>query len=173
MAVANTKSTAITNADATQPRVYTQSWIEKGQPIVAVGTVEVAAADDNDSVYRFVRIPSSARVHKVEVLSDAITGGTDYNLGLYNPATRLSGVVLTVASVARDNFFADALDLSGGNTVPVEVTFDQIDLADIQKRVWEILGLTADPMVEYDIAMKAVTVGTGAGTISVRVTYVV
>ena len=62
MAIANTKSTAITNADETQPRAYTQSWIERGDAKFAVAEVEVAAADDNNSVYRFVRISSGARI---------------------------------------------------------------------------------------------------------------
>lgn len=166
MAVVNTKSTAITNADEAQPRVQTQSWIERGSPVIAVGTVEVAAADDDTSVYRLVRIPSGARIHKVELMSDAITGATDYNLGLYKPAYTGGGIVVD------DNLIADALDFSSGNTVPVEVTFDQIDIDDIEKRVWELLALSADPHTEYDIALTSVTNGTGAGTISIRVTYV-
>lgn len=165
MATANTKSSTITLADESQPRVFGPSHIERGQPVIAVGTVEVAAADDNNSVYRFVRIPSGARVHKVELVSDAITGGTDYNFGLYKPAS-LGGAVVS------ESFFADALDLSIGNTVPVEITFDQIDIANIEKRVWDLLSLTADPHTEYDICAKGITVGTGAGTISLRVTYV-
>lgn len=166
MAVANTKSTAIANADATQPRVQTQSWIERGSPIIAVGTVEVAVADDDNSVYRFARIPSGARVHKIELMSDAIAGATDYNLGLYKPAYTGGGAVVD------DNLFADALDFSSGNTIPVEVTFDQVDIANIEKRVWELLGLTADPHTEYDLALTGIVAGTGAGTISMRVTYI-
>ncbi|MDP3939765.1 MAG: hypothetical protein Q8R92_16735 [Deltaproteobacteria bacterium] len=166
MSIVNTKSTAITNADETQPRAYTQSWIERGDAKIAVGKVEVAAADDDTSVYRLVRISSGARVHKIELLSDAIAGGTDYNLGLYKPAYTGQGAVVD------DNLFGDALDFSSGNTVPVEVTFDQTDIADIEKRVWELLGLAADPHTEYDICLTAVTAGTGAGTIAMRVEFV-
>ena len=165
MAVANTKSTAISNADESQPRVQSQSWIERGQLIVAVGTLEVAAADDNNSVYRLARVPSGARIHRIELLTDAITGGTDYNLGLYK--TAING-----GAVVDDNLFGDALDLSSGNTVPVEVTFDQLDKADIEKRVWTLLGLSADPHTEYDLALIGITAGTGAGTISLRLEYV-
>lgn len=166
MAVANTKASAISLADESQPRVYSQSWVERGQPIVSVGTVEIAAADDNNSVYRFVRIPSGARVHKIEIMCDAITGGTDFNLGVYRTATNGGAVV-------DDNLFADALDLSAQVTVPVEITFDQVDIINIEKRVWELLALTADPHTEYDICLTGITVGTGAGTVSLRVTTVV
>src|SRR3990167_1747900 len=166
MAVVNTKSPAISRADERQPRVDTPSHIQAGSPVIAVGTVEISSADDDTSVYRFVRIPSGARVNKIEALTDAITGGTDYNLGLYKPADVGGGAVVD------DNLFADALDLSSGNTIPVEVTFDQQDIADIEKRVWELLGLSADPHTEYDVALTAVTAGTGAGTVSLRMTYV-
>jgi hypothetical protein len=165
MGTANTKSSAITLADESQPRVYAQSVVERGQPIVNVGTVEVAAADDNDSIYRLVRLPSGARVNKIELATDAIAGGTDYNLGLYKTAANGGAAV-------SESLFGDALDLSIGNTVPVEVTFDQVDLADIQKKLWELLALASDPHTEYDLALKGVTVGTGAGTISLRVEYV-
>jgi hypothetical protein len=110
-------------------------------------------------------------VNKIELMSDAITGGTDYNLGLYKTAGNGGGVV-SVASVDKDNLFADALDLSGGNTIPVDVTFDQIGIESIEDRVWELLGLSADPHTEYDLCLTGITVGTAAGTISLRVEYV-
>ena len=168
MATANTKSTGITNADATQPRIVGQDWIQGATPKVAVGTVEVAAADDNGSVYRFVRVPSGARIHRVEVVSDAITAGTDFDVGLYNPANVLAGVVVDA------DFFVASIDLSAGNTVPVGVTHGNvIGVELIESRLWELLGLTADPFKEYDVCMTGDTVGTGAGTISVRVEWVV
>lgn len=166
MSIVNTKSVSITNADEIQPRVDTPSWIQAGSPVVSVGTVEIAAADDDGSVYRLVRVPSGARIHKIEFVSDAITGGTDFNLGVYKPAAVGSGVVVS------ESLFGDALDFSSGNTIPVETTFDQVDLANIEKRLWELLGLSSDPHTEYDIALTATTVGTGAGTVSIRVTYV-
>lgn len=167
MAVANTKSTAITNADATQPRVQTQSWIQKAEVFATVATVEVAAADDDASVYRMVRVPSSARIHSIEIVSDAITGGTAYDVGVYKVAGDAAGAVVDA------DLFADGLDLSAGNTVPVDITFAARDIADIEKRLWELLGLSADPHKEYDICLTADTVGTGAGTISLRVEYVI
>jgi hypothetical protein len=41
----------------------------------------------------------------------------------------------------------------------------------IEKRLWERLGLSVDPQVDYDLALTGDTVGTGAGTISLRVRF--
>lgn len=166
MGVANTKSTAVTNADTSQPHTQSPSYIEKGAVLVSVGTVEVAAADDNGSVYRLARVPSSARVHRIDIVSDAIAAGTVYDVGVYKTAQNAGGVVVDA------DLFAANLDLSAGNTVPVDITFAARDIADIEKRVWELLGLSADPHIEYDICLTGDTVGTGAGTISLRVEFV-
>ena len=82
MAVANTKSTVVTNGDATQPRVISPSYLSGGGLKISAGMVEVAAADDNDSVYRMVRVPSSAVLYRIEVLNDAITAGTAFPAAL-------------------------------------------------------------------------------------------
>lgn len=167
MATVNTKSTAITNADATQPRIQSQDWIQKAGVFATVATVEVAAADDNNSVYRMVRVPSGARIHSIAIVSDAITAGTSYDVGVYKTAGDGAGAVVDA------DLFAAALDLSFGNTAPVDITYAARDIADIEKRLWELLGLTSDPHKDYDICLTAGTVGTGAGTISLRVEYVV
>lgn len=167
MATANTKSTGISNADATQPCIEGKPWIQGAPVKTAIGTVEVAAADDNASVYRFVRVPSGARIQRVELMSDAITGGTSYSAGLYKPASAGG------AAVDAD-FFAAGLDLSAGNTEPVDVTFNNVmGIENIEKRLWDLLGLTADPFIEYDICLTGDTVGTAAGTLSLRVEWVI
>jgi hypothetical protein len=163
MAVANTKSTAITNADAS-PRVPNSSYLEAGVLRVAVGTVEVAAADDDGSVYRFCRIPSGARVQRIQILNDALTGATVYDVGLYKTAA-------DGGAAADADVFATNVDISAGNAVPLDVTFEALDIIKIEKRAWEILNLTSDPFLEYDVCMTGDTVGSGAGTISMRVEY--
>ena len=164
MATANTKSTLITNADATPPTL-TSPRISGAHLREAVGTVEVAAADDNNSVYRFVRVRSNARISSVEHASDAITAGTDYNIGVWDTAAN-GGVVVS------ENLFADAIDMSSAHAFTdgtYETTATNIAVA--YQPLWELLGLTADPHRDYDIAAKGVTVGTGAGTIALRVRW--
>lgn len=166
MAAANTKSTGITNGDARNPRVIGQNFIQGAQLDCAVGTAEVAAADDDNSVYRMVRVSSSVRMHSVKVMSDAIAGGTAYDVGLYKTAENGG------AAVDAD-FFVAGLNLSSGNTVPVEVTFgNALGIEMIENRLWEALGLTQDPFTEYDICFTGTTVGTGAGTLSLKAEWV-
>lgn len=165
MAVANTKSTAITNADAT-PVVITNRNIIKGPVFCACATVEVAAADDDGSVYRMVRLPSNARVISMTRFNDAITAGTVYDLGVYQTAANGGAVV------DADVFATDA-DLSSASVVGVEMRYEVADINGIEKRLWEVLGLTSDPQREYDIAFTGDTVGTAAGTISLEVLWTV
>jgi len=46
---------------------------------------EVAAADDDASVFRIGRIPANAIPIYGELYADALTSGTDWDLGLYKP----------------------------------------------------------------------------------------
>jgi len=164
MTVANTRSTAISNRDAL-PRVPSPAHLVRGSLFEGVGTVQVAAADDNGSVYRLARLRSSDRVSQLTLFSDAITGATAFDLGVYRTADDGGAAV-------DDDLFATALDLSAaqaGTEVLYEAGAARID--QIEKRLWERLGLSADPQVDYDLALTGDTVGTGAGTISLRVRF--
>lgn len=166
MAVANTKSTAITNADATQPRVINPSYLAGGGLKISSGMVEVASADDNGSVYRMIRLPSNAVVYRIEVLNDAITAGTGYDIGIYK--TAIDG-----GAAVNDDLFATTIDMSMARALPLDAMFEVLDIDQVEKRLWEHAGLAADPMIEYDICFTADTVGTAAGTLAMRVVWTV
>ena len=157
MAVVNTKSTAIANADAT-PRVPTPSWLENKMLRSSIATVEVAAGDDDGSTFRMARIKTGERVHQLLIANDAITGGTDYVVGLYQTAVNGGAVV-------DADIFSTTVDLSSLSSA-LDVTF--VDIANAEKRIWELLGQTEDPFTEYDVVLTANTVGTAAGTIVLR-----
>lgn len=166
MGVVDTQSTAITNANATQPRVINPSYLAGGSLRMSIGYVEVAAADSDASTYRFVRLPSNAVIFRLEILNDAIAGGTSYDAGLYKTAA--AGGAAVDADV-----FATAIDMSVARTLPQDAMFEVLDIANVEKRLWELAGLTADPMCEYDVVLTANTVGSAAGTIAVRVVWTV
>lgn len=168
MAVVNTKSSAITNADATPPTLNA-AGLTRGQIYVGLGTVEVAASDDDGSTFRMVRVPSNAIILSLVRYNDAITSGTVYDLGLYDIAANGGAVVPTTGQEA----FGSDIDLSSASTVGVEQRFEAANIDGIQKRVWEILGLSSDPNKDYDIVFTGSTVGSGAGTISLRVEYTI
>lgn len=163
MAVVNTKSNAITNADAT-PLVKSARTLTRAPLFAATATVEVAAADSDGSVFRMVRLPSNAVVYKIDVLNDAITSGTDYDFGLYKTAADGGAVVDADA-------FASAVDLSSARVAPLDITHEALNIDKVEKRLFEVATLTTDPNILYDLCFTANTVGSAAGTISVVVYY--
>lgn len=162
MAVANTKSTIVTNADATPP-VPTDARICNGHVLQQAGYVEVLAADDDNSVYRFHRLPSNARIASVKVMNDVITGGTDFNIGIFQTAENGGAAV-------DDNLIADALDLSSARNFPTEI-YTAVAEENREKQLWELLGLSSDPKRMYDLAAIGITVGSAAGTIFCEVQF--
>lgn len=126
------------------------------QVICACSVASVAAADDNNSIYRMLsNVPGEwIPVHFV-VKNDAITGGSDYNLGLFKP---------NYGAVIDDNCFADALDMSSAS-----VTKDglgNVAITDWGKKIYEHAGHTVTTKIAaYDIGFTGITNGSGAGTI--------
>ena len=165
MAIEHLKSGAITNADAT-PVVFNNARVTRLPAHVATGTVEVSASASATSTYRLCRVPSNAVVNAVIVDCDAQGGSGALDIGLY--ATARDG-----GAVVDADLFASALAvataLSSSNVTHESGVYD---IADIGKPLWEVLGLTADPMVDYDVAATITTaVGTGVATFSLRVEY--
>jgi hypothetical protein len=126
-------------------------------------TEEIATVDDNGSVYRFFTIPSNAKIKYIRVYNDAITSGTDYDIGLYD---------VNAGAVIDKDLFADGLDLSTAVDARFALTAPNID--EIHKSIWEYaaLSLTEDPQKSYDVALTANTVGSAAGTVTIEMELV-
>lgn len=168
MAVVNTKSTQVSNGDASPP-VLNPTYAGGGGVLRRLaGTVEVAAADDDTSVFRMGRVHSSWVMNSIIILNDALTSGTSYDVGLHDIAAAGGAVV-------DADLFGDAVDLSSARkaTGGVEVRFDRAgsDLPDLNKPIWELLALSVDPGKWYDLTLTANTIGSAAGTISLIATY--
>lgn len=161
MAVVNTKSTQITNADAGSVTL-SDNRLLGGKVKALVATLEVAAADEDTSVYRFCRVHSSWLILGVMVYCDAITAGTSFDCGLHQTAAN-------GGAVADVDVFASAVDLSTAIKVGTEIRYEAADINTIGKQVYELLGLSADNNRWYDLTLTANTVGSAAGTISIRV----
>jgi hypothetical protein len=163
MAVVNTKSAAITNADASPP-VSNNRATDGGFQQVKVGSVAIAAADDDTSVYRMVRLPSNAIITSLVRYNDAITGGTSYGLGVYQTAEN-GGAVVSATT------FAATVDISAGTVSGVNQRFTTALSTTIGQRLWEILALASDPNRDYDICWTSVTNGSGAGQLNLVCHY--
>ena len=164
MAVVNTKATAITNSDATPP-VLNNPTIQHGFQRETVGTLEAVSGDSIGSVYRLARVRSNARISQVLLLCDAITTCAG-DVGVYRTA-RDGGAVVDA------DLFASAQSLATALT-GTDVTHESgvFGVEDVEKPLWEALGLSADPSVDYDIAVTLTAAAGSAGTVSAKVRYV-
>lgn len=164
MAVVNTKSTAVGNSDAT-PVVATNRILTRGTVYSAVGVIAKAASDNDTSVFRAVRVPSNARIIDIVRANTAITAGTSYQIGVYQTAANGGAAVSA-------GLFAATQDLSTAST-GTSSRYLASAVTTGEQRLWELLGLTADPQRDYDICFTGVTAGTGAGTLLLDVRYTV
>lgn len=152
------------NADLEAEKLAPSAFVAGDKTLVAVATEEIAAADDDGSVYRlFKSVPHNYIPVRIEIYNDAITAGTDYDLGFYQ--TTVGGVA---GAVVDKDALADGLDMSSaaakGSPKDGLVT---VAIENVQKRVYELAGDTLDAKeLNYDIALTANTVGSAAGTIS-------
>lgn len=162
MAVVNTKSTTITNLDAAQ--VVRAKAFANGAPLKEwIETVEVATGDSAASTYRMFRVPSWVRVSELLVDSDDMGTTTTADLGLYRTAAD-GGAVVSAA------FFASAIVLNAGALANSQAAHESavVDLPNYGKRIWEQLGLTADPQIYYDVVATLVGAADAGGSLTLR-----
>ncbi len=124
---------------------------------------EIAAADDDLSVYRYFRVPATWVVVAITCMHDTITSASDYDCGLYIPG---------VGGAAKDkDVFADGVDIStGARTTDMLQT---VNVADIGKQIFEHAGDSESAKLsDYDLALTANTVGSIAGTVTLIAEFV-
>lgn len=129
-------------------------------------TFEVAAADDDGSIYRlFKNVNPHIVPVKIDVANDAITNGTDYDLGLYE----------TNGGVEVDkDVLADGLNLSSAHIHGAEISgMSAVNIDKAEKALFELAGKVIGALKGgFDICLTANTVGTVAGTITVSLWYI-
>lgn len=185
MAVVNTLSQIITNYDAS-PRVLTSGFLAGANDTVGVGTVAAAATDSIGSTYRFAFISSGVRIEDIQMMNDATTAGI-WQLGVYDndqqPCVTTTGGVVTTAApsvvpVANANLIFGAGISTAAQNPNWKSVYSPAVLAggfaatNVQKRVWELLGLDLDPEYVFHIVLTATTAPTAAGNISLQYTFV-
>jgi len=132
--------------------------------VTGMATVAIASGDDDGSVYRvFSGVPSSLVPINIAIHNTAITAGTDYDLGLYEPDS---------GAVVDKDILADGLDLSSAVTIDAwnNVGLTTIAIASGGETLGEVSAQT-DVDSSYDIALTANTVGSASGTIRVTATF--
>lgn len=166
MATEAVKSTPVTNAEAT-PRVFNNSAVENGGVRQSVATVEAAAADAG-STYRMARIPSNASGITLIFACDDLGTTATVNVGLHQ--TTANG-----GAVVDADFFASAVDCNAAAVAPTHIEHESgvYGIEDIEMLLWEALGLTADPKIDYDIMITSVGAIDAAGTMSIKAQWAI
>jgi hypothetical protein len=134
------------------------------ETVTMAQTVAVLAADADGDIYRvFANVPSSLVPIKIEINNTAVTGGTDYDLGLYKP---------NGGAVVDKDILADGISMATARTVATSnnAGLTTIAIADGFETLGELSAQT-DVDAAYDIALTANTVGSADGTIRVVATF--
>ncbi len=172
MAVVDLNSAELTNANA-DPRVLNDAINWGGRLRIKSATIESASGDTDASIYRFFRVRSTDSIKSIQCMHDDIANGSDYDCGLWtinggaavDSDLYCNGVTLAVAVPTIPHLLAT----SAYN----ELRFADVTTAainDVNNRVWEDLGLSADSGLEYDLGLIGNTVGDG-GTINLMMIY--
>jgi hypothetical protein len=166
MAVVHYKSAEVTNLDAAPP-VRNLVTMTGGRVRRAGGTVEVANGDSAGSTIRFARLPSIAIIDFIWLATDALGGTCAMDIGVYE-TTPNGGAVVDADE------FASAVAVSSAVAL-TNVRYEAVatDIANVNKRLWEQLGIAADPNKDYDIAATLTAATAAAGTVTLLVQYVV
>jgi hypothetical protein len=159
------KSAAITNRDST-PVVLSSAYLTNARIEHARGRVSIANGDSVGSKYLACTIPSSAVIVSVRMSAPDIGTTTAGDIGLYK-TTKDGGAVVDA------DFFTAAVVLNAGAISKAEKwSGNIITIANTEKRVWEALGLAADPLIDYDVAITLTGAADAAGDVLVEVDYV-
>ena len=167
MAVVNAYTDSNIDATTGQVNKLLNALASGGARVGAMlATFEVAAADSDGSIYRvFKDVEPTLVPLAVLIANDAITGGTDWDVGIYAPD-------LGDVKVADCISGGTAIDLSSAhaNLLPGTAAngFAGLAIDNPRKKIYEYAGdLLATKLGAYDIALTANTVGSAAGTITV------
>lgn len=128
-----------------------------------VSVTDIAAADSTADICHITPVYSSWRLDAIRVKCDALTSGTDYNLGLYT----------TAAVDVDENVYGDAIDLSSAiTTLPIDALDEIRDIALGAQAVWADAAAPSDSRRFYYLSWTLITPGSAAGQIVTRVHYV-
>lgn len=175
MAVNHIKSTPIQNSEATIVVPNATGAGAAGPMREITGSIVAVAADSIDSTYRFVRIPTNAKVKRIRATSQAQGAGA-FDFGVYYPTVGSTATADLAANAIDQDFFASAVSFASA-VQPTEITNESgTYTADKWNQpLWQALGLAADPGgLGFDIVGTATTaVTTGTGIVGLSVEFVV
>jgi hypothetical protein len=132
--------------------------------LISVVGVEIAPGDDSGSVYRILKnINSANKLKRITLMTDAIAGATDVDLGFYE--INLGPAIDVDALVDGQTLAVASRVLDGMSAVPID---------NMGKRIWTLAGQTIDSFdAEVDIALTANVLGANGGTVIAIVEFMI
>lgn len=130
-----------------------------------IGTVTFAGTQSNDDVVRLFRVKSGDVITSLKLSTTAsITGMTDVNFGLHT---------INGGAAVDDNLFKDARAL---NAVILNEELrigaaSALNVSTSGQAVYELLGLTEDPNLEYDVTATLIAAGSNTNGMALRMSY--
>lgn len=174
MGTSHLKSPAITALDAAPPLVPLTEGIYGMARLKEVdGYVTAVAADAALSTYQLCRVPTNAVLKSLVFGSDA-QGAGQVQLGLYYSDSTVDGTPAAVQGTVVSGQVA--CFHAGINMAAAVASFEVLGPvfkgAQMQKRLWDAAGLSADPGGYFDIVatVNTTAVTTGTGEIRLRAT---
>lgn len=163
--MANKSSAALTARDGVPSQTNSNAASTKvasGRLKESIGVIAVDNAEAIASVLRFFSVHSSWRISELLLYCTAITTCAG-DIGLYDLPTVNAGAAVDSDLFATAQALSSALD---GTSVLREAT--TITVANLEKPVWVLLGLTADPGKWYDVAITLTAAAGSTGNIALK-----
>lgn len=152
MAVVTPSSPAIQKIDSGVTPVLNDSARWRSSICRSEATMSKAAGDSNNSLYRLLRVHSSMLIGAMPFLTAAWGTSGAIDVGLYQTPANGGAIVGTGQE------FGASIDVSAAIATKKDLSV-LTDPTVLDKKVWERLGLTQDPNLDYDIVVKAVNIG--------------
>lgn len=176
MAVEHTKSTFITNADASPATANTAGEGGPAPLKLAEGSAATTTTSSVDSTFQLVRVPSNCKIKQLWFESGDMGSTGTVDVGLYYATDGVVGkpTSLLAANAIDQDFFASALDNSGQAYALTNITRESgtYTIAKQVQPLWQAAGLTSDPGGNFDICATIVTAAaTSAATMGLTVLY--
>lgn len=168
MAITYNLSSLLVNTYAVPP-VANQTGVDVGRIKTKIATVSYVPGDSIGSIYRVCRVRSADIITNILQLSTVTDATLAGNLGLYNtyPAVTLANSV--ALNVRLFSTLGGAAFTTAKN---VDFRFNALAATTAGQRVWQLLGLSADPELVYDLCFTTTAVATGSSTFAIQYNFV-
>lgn len=149
---------------------------------VAATTFEVTTAmidNADDNIFTSIVLPSDVRLIELDIYSDDLDSNASptlaYNIGLAYTGIGRGQVGKVTTDIISATCIGTAVTVGqAANTTGGKLQFEASDIANVNKELWELGGLTADTGGYYSIVLDLTTAAATpvAGTITIVAKYV-